>query len=55
MSKTTGAYLECPMCDCEIPISGEEDMRDEIYCPYCDTPLLLKKNRNDEFFLQENF
>ncbi len=55
MSKTAGTYLDCPMCDCEIPISGDEDPKDEIFCPFCETPLLLKKNRDDKFFLQENF
>ncbi len=55
MSKSAGTYLDCPMCDCEIPISGDENPNEEIFCPFCETPLLLKKNRDDEFFLQENF
>jgi DNA-directed RNA polymerase subunit RPC12/RpoP len=55
MKKTVGTYLDCPMCDCEIPISGEEDRKDDIFCPYCDTPLLLKEKKDGSLVLQENF
>ncbi len=49
------SYLTCPLCDCEIPLSGDERIGEEIYCPYCECPLKLKKNRDDELYLQEDF
>ncbi len=48
--------LECPMCDAEIPMSGEEKPGMELSCSYCDTPLKLKKKREDDsLYLQEDF
>lgn len=49
-------YLTCPMCDADIPISGDEKIGSEIYCPYCQTPLKLRKTKNtEELYLQEDF
>ncbi len=48
-------YIDCPMCDCEIALSGDEKVGDEIYCPYCETPLKLKQTKDDELYLQEDF
>ena len=47
--------LECPMCDVEIEMSGEEKLGTEVTCPFCDTPLKLKKTKDDILFLQEDF
>jgi hypothetical protein len=43
------------MCDVEIPMSGDEREGDEVYCPYCESPLKLKKTKEDETYLQEDF
>ncbi len=48
-------YLSCPMCSCEIPITGDEKIGEDIYCPYCECPLKLKKTKSDELYLQEDF
>lgn len=48
-------YLSCPMCDAEVPITGEEKIGEEVFCPFCSTPLKLKKTKTDELFLEENF
>jgi len=48
-------YLTCPMCDCELPLSGDERVGEDIFCPYCETPLKLRKDKEDKFYLQENF
>jgi hypothetical protein len=43
------------MCDTEIPMSGDERVGEEVYCPYCQCPLKLKKTKKDELYLQEDF
>lgn len=54
-SAPANQYLNCPMCDCEIPTEGEESAGDEVSCPYCETPLKIRKNKEDELSLEENF
>ena len=54
-SAPANQYLNCPMCDCEIPTEGEESAGDEVSCPYCETPLKVRKNKEDELSLEENF
>lgn len=49
------AYLSCPLCECEIPMGGDEEPGDELYCPYCESPLKLKKRKDDTLYLQEDF
>lgn len=49
-------YLTCPMCDVDVPMSGEEKVGEQVFCPYCQTPLKIKKNRvDDSLFLEEDF
>lgn len=48
-------YLACPMCDVEVPMSGDEKVGEQVFCPYCQSPLLLKKKKTDELFLEEDF
>lgn len=48
-------YMTCPMCDVEVPMTGEEQVGGEVYCPYCETPLKLLKNKEDELYLVEDF
>jgi hypothetical protein len=43
------------MCDAEVPISGDEKVGEQVFCPYCQTPLALRKTKLDEYFLQEDF
>ncbi len=50
------SYLNCPMCDAEVPLVGDEDIGEQIYCPYCQSPLVLKKKKADEdIYLEEDF
>lgn len=51
----TNHDLECPMCDVEIELTGDEKIGMEVTCPFCDTPLKLKKKQDDTRFLQEDF
>ena len=54
--KSTIQYLTCPMCDADVPVSGDEKVGESIYCAYCQTPLKLRKIKNtEELYLQEDF
>ena len=51
-------YLECPLCSVEIPLSGDESVGEELSCPYCQSPLLLrmkKENEKDILYLEDDF
>lgn len=52
---SNAGYLVCPMCDAEVPISGDERLGENVYCPYCECPLSLKKTKTDELYLEEDF
>ncbi len=39
--------LSCPICNADIPMSGEEEVGDEIYCVYCTAPLKLQGSGED--------
>ena len=48
-------YLTCPICEAEVPIAGDEKTGEEVYCPYCECPLVLRKVKNeDDFYLVED-
>ena len=48
-------YLTCPLCEAEVPLDGDEKVGDQVCCPYCESPLKLKKTRAEEAFLVEDF
>ena len=49
-------YLTCPMCDVDVPMSGDEKVGEQVFCPYCQTPLKIKKNKvDDSLFLKRIF
>jgi len=55
---SSSQYLECPLCDVEIPMAGDESIGEQIACPYCQSPLLLKKRTEQEkdvLYLEEDF
>jgi uncharacterized protein YbaR (Trm112 family) len=48
--------LCCPVCNADIPLSGEEQVGEEVYCTYCNAPFTLtKKGSSDEFEVEEDF
>ncbi len=49
------SYLTCPMCDVEVPMAGDEKVGEQVYCPYCQTPLALRKKKTDELYLEEDY
>lgn len=48
-------YLTCPTCDAEVPLSGDEKVGEQTFCPYCHTPLALRKTKTDEYYLEEDY
>lgn len=38
----------CPICDADVPMSGDERAGDVVYCTYCEVPLRLTKLSADE-------
>ena len=44
----------CPICDADVPMSGDERTGDVVYCAYCEAPLRLAKlSSEDEPHLTE--
>ena len=33
--------LSCPVCNADLPLSGEERRGDEVFCAYCGAPCRL--------------
>jgi len=48
-------YLTCPLCDAEVPLSGDEKIGDQVFCTYCQCPLAMKKTKAEEVYLEEDF
>ncbi|MBI5642747.1 MAG: lysine biosynthesis protein LysW [Deltaproteobacteria bacterium] len=53
--KESYSYLTCPMCDVEVPMSGDEKVGEQVFCPYCQAPLALRKKKTDELYLEEDY
>lgn len=54
-AKGSPQYLTCPMCDVEVPMAGDEKVGEQVFCPYCQCPLSIRKSKNDEVYLEEDF
>ncbi|MFQ5353457.1 MAG: hypothetical protein ACE5DR_00785 [Thermodesulfobacteriota bacterium] len=52
--ETSSGYLQCPLCDAEVPIDEDEKDGEQLFCPYCECTLRLRE-RNDNKFLTEDF
>jgi len=52
---TSNADLTCPLCDADIPLSGDETVGEQIICVYCECPLKINKSRDDVLYLVEDF
>ncbi len=33
--------LSCPICNADVPLSGEEKPGEEVFCTYCGAPSVL--------------
>jgi predicted amidophosphoribosyltransferase len=48
--------LSCPVCQADLPLSGEERVGEDVYCPYCGAPCrIVAGDGEDELELEEDF
>jgi hypothetical protein len=49
--------LSCPICNADVPMTGDEKPGEEVFCTYCKAPLTLKGSEEDssEMELEEDF
>ena len=49
--------LTCPICQADVPLSGDEKPGDEVYCTYCGAPCKLLGDPNDpsNWDIEEDF
>jgi DNA-directed RNA polymerase subunit RPC12/RpoP len=42
--------LSCPVCNADLPLTGDERKGDEIFCTYCGAPcrLMVRPKKNDK-------
>jgi hypothetical protein len=46
--------LECPICEADIPLEGDEETGDLVVCSYCKVTLKMIKKK-DKWILSEDF
>lgn len=46
--------LECPICDAEIPLEGDEKPGDLVLCSYCKVAFKII-NTKDKWILSDDF
>jgi hypothetical protein len=46
--------MECPICDADIPLDGDEKSGDLIMCSYCKVTFKLIRKKN-QWALEEDF
>lgn len=51
------ADLECPVCNADLALSGDERPGDQVFCSYCGAPVVIKGNAADpaEWEVDEDF
>jgi hypothetical protein len=53
--------LSCPVCNADLPLTGDERAGDEIFCTYCGAPCRLARrpkkqaDQQDEYLAEEDF
>jgi hypothetical protein len=49
--------IECPICNADVPLTGDEKKGDEVFCTYCGAPLRLagKGDEYDEAELEDDY
>ncbi len=45
--------MECPVCDGNIPLQGDERDGDDVYCGYCGVMSQFKRSGENEEILLE--
>ena len=46
--------LECPVCEADIPLDGDEKTGDLVLCSYCKSTFKIVKAK-DKWLLDEDF
>ena len=46
--------LECPICDADIPLEGDDQPGDIVLCSYCKVSFKIIRTR-DKWILSEDF
>jgi hypothetical protein len=51
------AVLDCPVCQANIPLGGDEKPGDEIFCTYCGAPCRIggKPEAPEQWEAEEDF
>ena len=40
--------LSCPICNADLPLAGDEQLGENVYCSYCGAPsTLVGRDKND--------
>ncbi len=47
--------VSCPVCQADIPLSGDEIPGSEIYCTYCGAPCKLQGKLDEDAEAEEDF
>jgi predicted amidophosphoribosyltransferase len=47
--------LTCPICQADMPMSGDERPGDEFFCSCCGSPGVIAKTGEDELEVEEDF
>jgi hypothetical protein len=48
--------LECPICNADVPLAGDEKPGEEVFCTYCRAPLTLQIGEDpDDLLLDEDY
>ncbi len=45
--------LECPICNADIPLDGDEKTGDFVLCSYCKVTFTLIKKKDDWILVEE--
>ncbi len=46
--------VSCPICNADVPMTGDERQGEEVFCAYCAAPLVVKGKGDDEIELEED-
>jgi len=48
--------LQCPVCNVDLPLAGDERSGDEVYCVSCGAPCVLKGDPSEaDCVVEEDF
>jgi uncharacterized protein YbaR (Trm112 family) len=48
--------LNCPICNADLLLSGDEQPGEEVYCTYCGAPCRIRQGASPEAFdVEEDF